>query len=93
MIPLSYGNPAAQAAALQAAQRIGGVQVLERVTDAAGRTGVAVARAEGGTRIELIFDPQTYRYLGYNLVDATGEIQHSMAIKRTAFVDKIKQLP
>ncbi|MEJ3748987.1 CU044_5270 family protein [Actinomycetes bacterium KLBMP 9797] len=102
VLPHSVVNPAAQAAALRAAQRIAGVEVRENVTDAAGRTGVAVTRAEDNLRLELIFDAKTYRYLGHNLVWTAGradmgikagDVASSVAYTRTAFVDKLKQLP
>jgi hypothetical protein len=75
---LLYQNhsPALQAAALRAAARIPGVEVVRGVRDAAGRTGVAVARTEAGTREELVFDERTYAFLGHNStvaeLDLTG---------------------
>lgn len=60
--------PAVQAAALQAAARIAGVEVRLDVTDVIGRAGVAVTRTEAGFRYELVFDPTTYRFLGENIV-------------------------
>jgi hypothetical protein len=62
--------PAVQQAAFLAAGRIAGVQVRRDVADAAGRAGVAVTRTEAGARHELVFDPTTYRYLGYNIIGA-----------------------
>lgn len=102
VLPHSVVNPAAQAAALRAAQRIGGARVRENVTDAAGRTGIAVTRTEDKMRLELIFDARTYRYLGHNLVWAegqadlgiqAGDIASSVAYTRTAVVDELKQVP
>jgi hypothetical protein len=75
---LLYQNhsPALQAAAFRAAARIPGVEVVRGVRDAAGRTGVAVARTEVGTREELVFDERTYAFLGHNSIvaelDLTG---------------------
>jgi hypothetical protein len=61
-----------RAALYQALVRIPGVTVAQGATDAAGRRGVALARAaaiegsgsSGWLRLEVILDPVTYRYLG-----------------------------
>jgi len=61
-----------RAALYQALGKIPGVTVVQGATDAAGRRGVAVARAaaiegpgsSGWLRLEIILDPDTYRYLG-----------------------------
>jgi hypothetical protein len=62
--------PAAQAAAFRAAARIPGVELRSGVLDAAGRAGIAVTRTDLGTREELVFDPQTYDFLGHNSIVA-----------------------
>jgi hypothetical protein len=52
-----------------AAARLPGVILLPHVTDAAGRSGIAVARTPGGVlRTELIFAPGSYRFIGVNEV-------------------------
>ncbi|MEV4758141.1 CU044_5270 family protein [Micromonospora sp. NPDC049559] len=59
--------PAPLAAALyRAAAKIPGVVEVPRAEDAAGRTGVAVARLDetSGRRTEWIFDAKTFTYLG-----------------------------
>jgi hypothetical protein len=64
--------PAVRAALYQALAKIPGVTVTQGATDAAGRRGVAFARAaaiEGPgssewLRLEIILDPDTHRYLG-----------------------------
>lgn len=98
----AFVNPAAQSAALGAAQRIGGVAVLEDAADVTGRPGIAVGRTEGNSRTELVFDPKTYAYLGYNIVWTedqpdwgikAGDIADGVAYTRTAFVDRVKQEP
>jgi len=61
-----------RAALYRALARIPGVTVVHGVTDAAGRRGVAFARAaaiegrgsSGWLRLEIILDRSTYRYLG-----------------------------
>jgi len=70
MITQAY-LPAAQRAALfTATGTIPGVETVEGVKDAAGRTGVAAAMAnrEDGVRHEYLFDPATYLYLGERVV-------------------------
>ena len=64
--------PDVRAALSQALARIPGVTVVQGATDAAGRRGVALARAaaiegpgsSGWLRLEVILDRDTYRYLG-----------------------------
>jgi hypothetical protein len=61
-----------RAALYQALAKIPGVTVVQGATDAAGRRGVAFARAaaiegpgsSGWLRLEIILDPNTGRYLG-----------------------------
>ena len=61
-----------RAALYQALAKIPGVTVVQGATDAAGRRGVAFARAaaiegpgsSGWLRLEIILDPNTHRYLG-----------------------------
>ncbi|GAB3960689.1 hypothetical protein GCM10029978_010700 [Actinoallomurus acanthiterrae] len=63
--------PAAQRAALfRAAATIPGAEAVGSAEDAAGRTGVAVARVEPalGERTEYIFDRRTYTFLGQRTV-------------------------
>jgi hypothetical protein len=59
--------PAAQKAAVfQALKLIPGAQLVGEAQDAAGRTGLAVGfvQSSAGVRHELIFDPDTFRFLG-----------------------------
>jgi hypothetical protein len=64
--------PDVRAALYRALARIPGVTVVQGATDAAGRRGVAFARAAaiegpgsgGWLRLEVILDGHTYRYLG-----------------------------
>ncbi|SDL22278.1 CU044_5270 family protein [Streptomyces indicus] len=58
--------PKVAAALYRAAGRIDGVTLVKDATDAIGRKGIAVGRVdeESGVRDELIFDPETYEYLG-----------------------------
>ncbi|MEV0401634.1 CU044_5270 family protein [Actinoallomurus sp. NPDC050550] len=68
--------PAAQRAALfRAAATIPGAEAVGSAEDAAGRTGVAVARVEpaAGERTEYIFDRRTYTFLGQRTVVVDAE--------------------
>jgi hypothetical protein len=62
--------PAAQRAAVfRVAATIPGVTTIKRSEDAAGRVGIAAAMGRPmGTREEIIFDPETYQYLGFRVV-------------------------
>jgi hypothetical protein len=57
-------SPRLRAALYQAAAQMPGVTLIGTVTDAAGRSGTAVAYASGGEQNELIFDPTTSVLLG-----------------------------
>ena len=74
--------PAVQEAAFRAAAQISGVQVRRDATDAAGRTGIAVTRTEVGSRDELVFDPETYGYLGHNIIGAELDLTGVTVVSR-----------
>ncbi|GLY79879.1 CU044_5270 family protein [Actinoallomurus iriomotensis] len=58
-------TPRSQATLYGALSRLPGVEVLPDVPDTAGRHGVAFSIATSdASRLELILDPRTYRYLG-----------------------------
>ena len=57
-------SPTLRAALYQAAAQMPGVTLIGTVTDAAGRSGTAVAYASDGEQNELIFDPTTSVLLG-----------------------------
>jgi hypothetical protein len=59
--------PRLSAALFEAARKIPGIALLGNIASPSGARGVAVARATPwtGLRTELIFDPQTYRFAGY----------------------------
>lgn len=92
--------PATTAALYRAAARIPGVVTLPGAVDAAGRTGVAVARDHDGERTEWIFDEATGRFLGERTVltrtgawgDA-GAVVTSVAVVARGIVDEPGQLP
>ncbi|MEU9714511.1 CU044_5270 family protein [Streptomyces sp. NPDC047976] len=60
--------PGVSAALYRAAARIPGVVLVPEATDAAGRSGVAVARVHRGERTEWIFDRSSLRLLGERTV-------------------------
>lgn len=69
LVKQSAARPSLTAPLFQVAAGIKGVQLIPDVTDAAGRPGLAVAMDEGdGLRNELVFDKETYRYLGERFV-------------------------
>jgi hypothetical protein len=82
----TYLTPAQQAAMFDAVARIPGITVQANVADLAGRHGVAVVMsgsAGSASAEEVIFDPDTGRYLG------TG----TSALMRQAVVDRPGQIP
>jgi len=97
--------PDLRAALLTAVARIAGVTKIDKVTDAAGRTGTAAAWTEGGLRHELIFDPGSHDFLGYRMVLVTpgrytdlaglpaGTVVLSRALLDSGIVDHARQLP
>ncbi|MER8104603.1 CU044_5270 family protein [Kitasatospora sp. NPDC094016] len=89
--------PGKLAAALyQAAARIPGVVLLDSATDAAGRTGIAIARTNTatGSRDEIIFDRGSYAFLGERSVQVTevsgvkpGTVTTNTAVLKRAAAD------
>jgi hypothetical protein len=99
-------QPAAMSTLFSALARIPGVTVTQDMVDAAGRHGIAVGFTyagndlDAGTRQELIFDPQTFNYLGAREVavltwlgQAPGTVLGYDAVLTVAVVDKVGQLP
>ncbi|MFE7595296.1 CU044_5270 family protein [Kitasatospora sp. NPDC057512] len=89
--------PAVSAALYRAASKIPGVTVVEEVTDAVGRPGVAVARRDGGGKVESqwIFDRADYAFLGERTVAVAdgetfkkGDTTGQMAVLARAVVDQ-----
>ncbi|WP_030711538.1 CU044_5270 family protein [Streptomyces sp. NRRL S-237] len=99
--------PAELAAALyKAAAKIPGVVTVDEAVDAAGRSGIAVARLDehSGQREEWIFDRQTLAFLGERSVQVQGEsgeqglikpgtVVYTNAVMNRTVVDRIKELP
>ncbi|MFE3071827.1 CU044_5270 family protein [Streptomyces sp. NPDC059247] len=85
--------PARTAAALyRAAAKIPGVVVVRNSEDAAGRTGLALARLDPqyGERLELVFDRTTFAYLGSRGVQVKefGGVKPGTVTERTAILDR-----
>jgi hypothetical protein len=101
LIREAYLQPAVLAAVFEAVGRIPGVTVAGTVTDEAGRSGLAITRDEvQGSRVELIFDPKTYAYLGERHVVLRsqdglrpGQVSDSTAVLRVAVVPAAGRLP
>jgi hypothetical protein len=101
LIREAYLPPAVLAAVFEAVGRIPGVTVAGTATDEAGQTGVAVTRDEiQGSRVELIFDPETYDYLGERVVVRrdqdglrAGQVLNSTAVLRVAVLPAAGRLP
>ncbi|WP_371495045.1 CU044_5270 family protein [Kitasatospora sp. NBC_00374] len=95
--------PGKLAAALyQAAARIPGVVLVDDATDAAGRTGIAIARTNSatGSRDEIIFDRTSYAFLGERSVQVTeafgvkpGTVTANTAVLKRAVTDAAGQRP
>jgi len=93
--------PAELAAALyQAAARIPGVVLVDKAEDAAGRTGIAVAREDDGARTEWIFDERSLTYLGVRKVQVKdtkwikpGMLLYTSAILQRGIVDERGERP
>ncbi|GHF91978.1 CU044_5270 family protein [Streptomyces filamentosus] len=96
----SVTPPDITAALYRAAARIPGVVTLPHAVDAAGRTGVAVAREHNGERAEWIFDTTTAHFLGSRTVltksnawgDA-GTAVTSIAVIGHGIADEAGQVP
>ncbi|MEU6893073.1 CU044_5270 family protein [Streptomyces sp. NPDC046557] len=92
--------PGVGAALYRAAGRIPGVVLVPRATDAAGRTGIAVARVHNGERTEWIFDQDGLRLLGERTVllkdsvwGKAGTPVTSVAIVARGVTDRAGQVP
>jgi hypothetical protein len=84
----------------RALSTIKGIQLAGTVTTLAGRKGIATAAVDPfrGIRIELIFDPNTYQYIGDLEIAVNGKTMHAgteagNAVIRMAVVDKAGELP
>jgi hypothetical protein len=98
LLQTRYLAPQSRAAVFEAVALIPDVTALHDVTDAAGRPGIAVVSTVRGLRHEMLFDPQTYQFLGWQLEPDTGGSESALqarreAVLRIAVVDAPGQLP
>ncbi|MET9602446.1 CU044_5270 family protein [Streptomyces sp. NPDC006459] len=102
----SYPPAELTAALYKAAAKIPGVVTVDEAVDAAGRSGIAVARLDesSGVREEWIFDRQTLAFLGERSVQVQGEsgeqglikpgtVIFTSAITTRTVVDRMKEIP
>ncbi|MFF0389878.1 CU044_5270 family protein [Kitasatospora sp. NPDC004615] len=92
--------PAPQKAALfRAAAKIPHISYHEEATDALGRTGEAVSLLDPKVGIiQLILDRKTHAFLGERILGRPGEghdgtVQFISAVRKTALVDAVGQIP
>ncbi|MCC9308511.1 CU044_5270 family protein [Kitasatospora sp. RB6PN24] len=92
--------PQVSAALFRAAGRISGVTVVDDVTDATGRHGVAVARQAGDVQWQWIFDSNSHEFLGERQVvtkagpyGKVGDILLQAAVEQRAAVDQAGEQP
>jgi hypothetical protein len=90
----------ASALMFQALSQIKGIRVIDHATTLAGRKGIAVAAYDPsqGTLDELIFDPNTYLYIGdsqiaLNSTSMPKGTVNGNAVQQIAVVGKLGQLP
>ncbi|QOV42287.1 CU044_5270 family protein [Streptomyces chromofuscus] len=93
LIRESLMPPEVGAALYRAAAMIPGVEVVHGVRDSVGREGVAITRAGGDGREELIFDEKTFTFLGERVLDADGTVDGISAVVRRAVVDRAGERP
>ncbi|WFF08059.1 CU044_5270 family protein [Micromonospora sp. WMMD1076] len=72
LIRRGYLPARSRAALYEAAAKIPGVIASSPLTDAAGRSGVAVSLIGAIDRYDLIFEPGTYRFLGWQVMPKAG---------------------
>lgn len=91
-----YILPAQRAALYQLLATTPGLTVVHNVHDVAGRPGVGVQwpfmSSEGGMGGMLIFNPQSFTFLGFTTVGAQGKAGGD-ALLQTAIVNQAGQVP
>ncbi|MFI6479554.1 CU044_5270 family protein [Nonomuraea sp. NPDC050663] len=79
-------RPSLRASLFTLISEMDGVTVKPSITDALGRAGVGVRTAEGTT---LIFEPETYRYLGFAEENRNGHVIASHALEKVELLDRL----
>jgi hypothetical protein len=90
--------PAQRAALFRAMAKLPGAVLYPHTKDAAGRDGVGIGLdsfrlGNDVSKVVYIFNRATSRYLGYNILNTGGGVMVDNAVLRTAFVDKVGQMP
>jgi hypothetical protein len=95
-----YVPPRSVAAMFRAAARISGTRVVRGERDGLGRPAVAVAVDNGVARLELLFDLDTFAFLGDKAVQyrssplgPAGTTVGSLTILRTAAAGRLGVVP
>ncbi|TDD81894.1 CU044_5270 family protein [Actinomadura rubrisoli] len=96
-----YLTPALRAALYEVLARLPGVTMDRQATDLAGRRGVGFGRSDGSSRVQIIVDARTYRYLGDKAVavkDLSPGVRKGTVLRwstqlRAAIVDRPHQQP
>ncbi len=92
MLATDYLLPAQRAALYRFLATTPGVTLVQSVTDVSGRPGIGVQWSFEGSSTMLIFDPNTYQYLGTSNA-GTGGPTAGTALLQTAIVDTAGQQP
>ncbi|MEV4112379.1 CU044_5270 family protein [Nonomuraea sp. NPDC049695] len=86
LISMSAVRPSLRASLFKLISEMRGVSIKPSVTDALGRSGIGVQTPD---RLVLIFEPETYRYLGYNSLDEQGQLVGGGAVERVELLDTL----
>jgi hypothetical protein len=84
----SYLRPAALAALFEAVIEIPGVSLVQHAVNVVGQPGIAVQQTFNGISQQLIFDPQTYAFIGEReiVVGASSGLPVGKVIDSTALL-------
>ncbi|MEV0228087.1 CU044_5270 family protein [Nonomuraea sp. NPDC050786] len=86
LINMSAVRPSLRASLFKLISEMKGVSIQPSVTDALGRSGIGVQTPD---RMVLIFEPETYRYLGYNSLDEQGRLVGGGAVEKVELLDRL----
>jgi hypothetical protein len=66
-----------------------GFKLVRHAVDALGRSGVGIAWHDAGLTMVIIFNPQTYGYMGESMLRAGGHWQPFAALVTMKIVSKL----
>ncbi len=89
LLPALYLTPAQRAGMFQLMAQTPGFRLVRHAVDALGRSGVGIAWQDAGLTMVIIFNPQTYSYMGESLLRAGGHWQPFTALVRMKIVSKL----